>query len=275
MAYIQIYVQAPRHHKILPLSDAAFRLWVVGLCYCQEHLTDGAIPAVVLPTFGVKRAGQVAKELQDTGLWRATATGFQVHDYTDWNAPRAVVTKRRQRANERYRRWQDKHATNAVSNTVGNAVINAVPNGAATQRNATQYVQDPPLAPHPASGDTWRDEWFAKAYGAYPNKAGKNPAYAVWVRDIASADEARAVVQDIQRRVASGWVRLERRFIPKLARYLEERHWEDAHDEALVDPLPAFYKHVWACPTCGDMHDGTAEQYESRACLREVAHQER
>jgi len=41
--YAQIDVSAPRHRKVWALSDAAFRLWVSGLCYCQEHLTDGVL----------------------------------------------------------------------------------------------------------------------------------------------------------------------------------------------------------------------------------------
>ncbi|MCC6672148.1 MAG: DUF5131 family protein [Planctomycetes bacterium] len=65
MAYAQIHTQAPRHPKLLALSDAAWRLWATGLCYVQEHMTDGIIPAKAIVTFGV---GKPQKPLPNVWL---------------------------------------------------------------------------------------------------------------------------------------------------------------------------------------------------------------
>ena len=102
MAYAQIDVSAPRHRKVFPLSDAAFRLWVTSLCWCQEHLTDGAVPRAMLPVLGAPRTGpRLVAELVSAGLWETTADGWRVHDYLHWNTSRAQVEDRRGRWRQR------------------------------------------------------------------------------------------------------------------------------------------------------------------------------
>lgn len=99
MAYAQIHVQALSHHKVVALSSDAFRLWVAGLVYCQQHLTDGALPAAVLPalSLGLKRAAQLADELVRAQLWDASDRGWTVHDYLHWNDSREDITRRREK----------------------------------------------------------------------------------------------------------------------------------------------------------------------------------
>lgn len=46
----------PRHPKIAPLSDGAFRTLVTAWCYCSEQESDGRIPDVVWRTMGSARA---------------------------------------------------------------------------------------------------------------------------------------------------------------------------------------------------------------------------
>jgi len=99
MAYAQIEVSAIRHPKVLTLSDAAFRLWVAGLCYSQEHLTDGQIPAAALYVLGVKVTDALVAELVDHHLWDADgAGGYAVHDYLAWNRSRDAVGRDREAA---------------------------------------------------------------------------------------------------------------------------------------------------------------------------------
>lgn len=101
MAYAQIEVGALRHPKVLTLSDAAFRLWVAGLAYCQEHLTDGRLPAACLVALGVKATPKLVDELVVAALWERTEHDYHVHDYLDWNRSRALVEKDRAHARTR------------------------------------------------------------------------------------------------------------------------------------------------------------------------------
>ena len=96
MPYAQIDVSAPRHRKLSTLSDAAFRLWVLGLCYCQEHLTDGVLHSAVVPTLLRRVPPKIIAELVNHGLWDPDPdNGWRVHDYLAWNESRAQVEARR------------------------------------------------------------------------------------------------------------------------------------------------------------------------------------
>jgi hypothetical protein len=87
----------PRHPKIAPLSDGAFRLHVSGLCYCSEHLTDGLIGAEVIPTLRPKYRSAMLAELIDRNLWRQHGDVYEIHDYLDWNRSREQVEQERER----------------------------------------------------------------------------------------------------------------------------------------------------------------------------------
>jgi len=97
MAWVRIHDAAMTHPKILRLSDKAFRLWVWGLTYAQQHLTDGFLPALAIPGAFVKSI----KDLVTVALWESVETGYQIHDYLDWNDSRATVTKKRTEAKDR------------------------------------------------------------------------------------------------------------------------------------------------------------------------------
>lgn len=98
MAWVRIHDGAMTHPKVVGLNDKAFRLWVWGLSYAQQHLTDGLIPAVAIPG----RLMRAAVMLSIVGLWDArNEGGFMIHDYLDWNDGKALITRKRQEAKDR------------------------------------------------------------------------------------------------------------------------------------------------------------------------------
>jgi hypothetical protein len=68
-AYVRIAVELPHHPKIAALDDpAAGWAYVVALCYCGEHLTDGVFPAAaILRTASASKTK--ADKLIRAGLW--------------------------------------------------------------------------------------------------------------------------------------------------------------------------------------------------------------
>lgn len=70
-----------RHPKMLRAGPAAAWLWVCGLAYCQEGLTDGHIPTEAIDHLGVRGAGRYAAVLVAVGLWEPVPDGWRVHDY--------------------------------------------------------------------------------------------------------------------------------------------------------------------------------------------------
>lgn len=81
-------------------------LWVTGLSYCMDQLTDGYVPAHVLPTLG--GTPKDAATLVDRGLWEATLGGWMYHDWLDYQPSRDSVLAERANAAERQRRAREK-----------------------------------------------------------------------------------------------------------------------------------------------------------------------
>lgn len=72
-------------------------LWLCGLAYCQEGLTDGFIPSEALNYLGVKNAKQLSSHLVKAQLWEVVDGGWQVHHYLEHNrsAVDVALLKRR------------------------------------------------------------------------------------------------------------------------------------------------------------------------------------
>lgn len=82
-SWIKVYNSMPQNPKILMAGDRAAWLSVCGLCYSNEHLTDGFIPAHALPVVapGVRRPESLAAQLVAAGLWHVVEGGWRIHDY--------------------------------------------------------------------------------------------------------------------------------------------------------------------------------------------------
>lgn len=99
MSWVRLDDTFGHHPKVVSLSDRAFRVHVLALCYASQHETDGFIPAGVLPVIlGSKRT---AAELEAAGLWEQTAGGWVIHDYLLYNPSRAELDDERKRRSER------------------------------------------------------------------------------------------------------------------------------------------------------------------------------
>jgi hypothetical protein len=95
MAWVKLDDNCVRHPKVAGLSDGAFRLWITGLCYCQEFLTDGHIDDRALKSLSAYSHLRLISVL-DAGLWLKSAKGgVEVHDYLAYQPSRAEVTQRR------------------------------------------------------------------------------------------------------------------------------------------------------------------------------------
>jgi len=158
MPWARIDDHANTNAKLLALSDSAFRLWVCGLIYCQSHLTDGFIPASMVPTFGVKAKKinlHISHELcaalvpGKAPLWHEVDGGYQVHHYADWNDTRQIVMGNRERTAERQRRFKERR-----DQTVSNASTNALPDTLVTAPTPPTHTTPP--TPPTKGGDNER-----------------------------------------------------------------------------------------------------------------------
>ncbi len=97
MAWANLDDQFPKHPKVLPVSDGAFRLHVAGICYCAQYLTDGLIDTDAVPLLMPRFKRRFLEELLSRGLWVQHGDVYEIHDYLEWNRSRAEVEAERER----------------------------------------------------------------------------------------------------------------------------------------------------------------------------------
>lgn len=111
MSWVRLDDGSPGHRKIVGLSDAAFRLWIVGLTYCNQQANDGRFSAasarimtgyLASPELG---RGAIA-ELCAAGLWAETADGYEVHDYLEYQPSQEERCAANKAAAERMRKMR-------------------------------------------------------------------------------------------------------------------------------------------------------------------------
>ena len=129
------------HRKRRRAGLEAMGLWVVGLSYCGDLLTDGFIDDEFVG--GEKRGRILAKRLVEAGLWHSwtdqecpyesehctrpevDGVGWWFHDWTVQNPTKDKVTEDRKKNAEKLARWRAaKEAEKASDNGHGNPVTN-------------------------------------------------------------------------------------------------------------------------------------------------------
>lgn len=98
MSWLRIEGRMPQHHKVAPLSDAAFRLHVTAMAWSVEGRTDGRIPKGVPATLTRAPIGKkltaALLELTKSRAWTEVGDDFEIHDFLQWNLSAADIAAR-------------------------------------------------------------------------------------------------------------------------------------------------------------------------------------
>ena len=86
---------APDHPKVSRLSDAAHRLWFNAVCYGARMLTNGNVPASMVPRLTTSKPAPLVAELVNAGLWHPADDGYDIHDFLVYQPTRANVLAKR------------------------------------------------------------------------------------------------------------------------------------------------------------------------------------
>lgn len=143
--FVRVSVDLPANPKLAMIDDpAAGWAYVVSLCYCGQHLTDGTFPmGPLMRLAGVKPA--IGKKLIQAGLWHESGhtcercpqpmagTGV-VHDYLVHQRSAGEAKALRDARREAGRkgassRWSSNGDGKSHSNSHGNSHANAMANG--------------------------------------------------------------------------------------------------------------------------------------------------
>jgi hypothetical protein len=80
------------HPKVRAAGNAAIGLWVRCATYSAQYLLDGHIPVEVAHDYGKPRE---IDALITSTLWLPNGTGFEMHDFHDYNPTAADVRQHR------------------------------------------------------------------------------------------------------------------------------------------------------------------------------------
>lgn len=148
MTWTRLEGRYPQSRKVRPLSDAAFRTDVEGMCWCNEEGTDGRILEEELALIGDgKRKAKHAAELVRRGRWHAAGDpacdsdrcphdgqhpdGWVIHDFHGYNPTKAEVEREREAKRDRQRRYMEKarHAKRRTDDASQDATVDAPRDG--------------------------------------------------------------------------------------------------------------------------------------------------
>lgn len=99
MTWVKLDDGFMRHRKIRSLSHKALALHISGLCHCAAQLTDGRIERDDVPMLlaEAKVTKAALTELVAVGIWLDLGDHFLIHDYLEYQEPRAKVLQRREK----------------------------------------------------------------------------------------------------------------------------------------------------------------------------------
>ncbi|MGO4974586.1 hypothetical protein [Bifidobacterium boum] len=108
MAWMRVDDKLHSHPKRHQAGLRAMGVWVIAGSWCADHLTDGHVPAGMLPALGARPAD--ARTLVQAGLWDEVEGGWQFHDWVQINPSRADIESRRESERQRVAEWRAKRA---------------------------------------------------------------------------------------------------------------------------------------------------------------------
>ncbi|MEN6537363.1 MAG: hypothetical protein ABFD60_04290 [Bryobacteraceae bacterium] len=168
--YVKLDTKALTNAKLLAVGPLGFALYVKGLCYAKDHLTDGFIPRSALPLMGLGMGDpvEVAGLLVECGLWDECDGGWTVGSerWAEHQTTREQVESKRDAETERKRKYRasrrDTHETQKeeachvpeLSHVHFDQVSRVCPVGTPVSKTETEtdINNSPPLTRVPARG---------------------------------------------------------------------------------------------------------------------------
>lgn len=131
MAWVKVDDQFFRHPKVLAAGRDARDLYLVGLCYCAQSLTDGFIPDAAIRVLAAEAEIDTgiasAARLIGVGLWEVVEGGYIVHDYLEYQPSKEKVVETREARAEAGRRGGKQKASNLLDKNLANEKQNSTP----------------------------------------------------------------------------------------------------------------------------------------------------
>lgn len=213
------------HAKAVAAGNAAMGMWVRAGAWCSQQLTDGHVPAHMVPALG--RPSE-AKRLCDVGLWLREDDGYRFWQWGERNPLRHEVEDDRSAARERMRKARDaKRSPEQSANGRANfdrsaAAVAVTPTRPDPSLTSTKSESPPrPPAAEPSG--------FAEFYLAYPRKVGRVAAVKAYSKAM-TLTEPGVLLAAVQRFATSMQGR-DPKYIPHPATWLNAGRWDDEPEQ--------------------------------------------
>ncbi len=245
MQWFRLYDDLVDDPKVQRLPPALFRDWINVLCLANRNTPRGVVPAIADVAFGLRvseaKAKSVLKQLHVAGLLE-TADG--VTSPHNWG--------KRQRVSDNVAdRVAKSRARNVTSNTECNVTSNTsetLPHVRATDTETDTETEVKPPNPHPAKStqpepvaaakppDVVLDR-FEQFWIAYPKRMGRDEALHAWRRIDWQKVTFEQIVEALGQHCRSlQWQKDGGQYIPRAAKWINERRWNEVLSEHAVLP---------------------------------------
>ena len=172
MAYGAVHAgffENAKYLAALRRDPASVVLYLWGLTYCNDQLTDGAIAEIqIRRRVEFRKPLALAAILCDVGLWDVVPGGYQVHDFLEYNEPAARVRAKQKAAAERQATWRANHRDETSGRYVRNALRDASHNGLRNATNANASTTQPNRTPDPIAVSRPVKDSATKLYKGIP-----------------------------------------------------------------------------------------------------------
>lgn len=113
MTWVRLETGFFAHPKALAAGKDGRLLYIAGLCYSAQQLSDGLIPKAALPLIAIQAGTKptAARALLGVGLWEERGEDYLIHDYLAYQQSRENSEKRSAERSESgkkgaRKRWQ-------------------------------------------------------------------------------------------------------------------------------------------------------------------------
>lgn len=229
MAWVKLDTGIFRNPKVVTVGADAKLLYVAGICYAGDNLTDGLIPANALPILAaeatIRNVKKATAELVNAGLWVTSDTGFEVHDYLEHNSRSGDVQAKRDAARERMQRNRSQN----VRANKSRSSQEVRPTKEIEIETEEEIVGDKsPTPPAREKKTAVRIDYpveFESFWQVYPSGHGvKKATYEHWKRIAPDAALAQTIVDAVH-----GWMQSDkwrRGFVMDAENFLKRQAWD-------------------------------------------------
>lgn len=144
------------HPKAIAAGRDGRGLYLCSIAWSRSQLTDGRIPAYVLPLLAFKdgmpidSASAAADRLIEVGLWERTADGWQIHDYAEHQQTTDDIEKQRAEWRDRKNAQRTREAQQTPDNVTGDSRV--IPTDVPPPESESESEKSPEKSPSSSSG---------------------------------------------------------------------------------------------------------------------------